>query len=109
MPVQVHQTPNPNARKYILPGRRFAAPLNAAQPEEAAAHPLAQAIFALDGVYNVFLAQDFVTVNKLPARSWDEVEPRVQAAIVHYLATDSAAAPAADPATPQGRHSRVSL
>jgi hypothetical protein len=91
MPVEVHQTPNPNARKFILPGRQFAAPLNASRPEEAAAHPLAQALFALDGVYNVFLAQDFVTVNKLPALAWDEVEPRVQAAIVHYLASDPGA------------------
>ena len=85
MPVQVHQTPNPNARKYILPGRRFGAPLNASRPEEAAAHPLARALLALDGVYNVFLAQDFVTVNKVPALGWDDLEPRVVATIVSYL------------------------
>lgn len=88
MQVQVHQTPNPNARKYILPGRRFAAPLNAARAGEAAAHPLAQALFALDGVYNVFMAQDFVTVNKLPALDWEELEPEVLAVIVDYLAGD---------------------
>lgn len=85
MPVQVHQTPNPNARKFILPGRRFGAPLNASRAEEAAAHPLAQALFALDGVYNVFLAQDFVTVNKVPALAWDDLEPKVLATIVSYL------------------------
>jgi hypothetical protein len=85
MPVQVHQTPNPNARKFILPERRFGAPLNASRPEEAAAHPLAHALFALDGVYNVLLAQDFVTVNKLPPVAWEELEPAVVAAIVTYL------------------------
>ena len=88
MPVQVHQTPNPNARKFILPGRRFGAPLNASSPEEAASHPLAQVLLALDGVYNVFLARDFVTVNKLSAFAWDNLEPKVLAAIVSYLETE---------------------
>ena len=47
--------------------------------------PLAHALFALDGVYNVLLAQDFVTVNKLPPVAWEELEPAVVAAIVTYL------------------------
>lgn len=100
MPVQVHQTPNPNARKFILPGRRFGAPLNASRPEEAACHPLAQALLALDGVYNVFLAQDFVTVNKVPALTWDDLEPKVLASIVTYLETN------AQPAHEQDSESR---
>lgn len=74
MPVQVHGTPNPNARKYTLTERRFAASHNLSSAEAAAAHPPAGSLFALDGVYNVLLAQDFVTVNKRPDVAWEPLE-----------------------------------
>lgn len=77
MPVQAHATPNPNARKYILPERRFAVSLNLSQREAALEHPPAGRLFALDGVYNVLLAQDFVTVNKRPDVPWEPLETEI--------------------------------
>lgn len=77
MTVQVQETPNPNARKYILPGRQFAQPLNVSSGEAAAAHPLTARLFALEPVYNVFLVRDFVTVNKLPDADWTALEPQI--------------------------------
>ena len=47
--------------------------------------PLARALFALGQVYNVFMVQDFVTVNKYPDAAWDELEPAVRQAIAAYL------------------------
>lgn len=85
MSVQVQPTPNPNAMKFTLPARIFARPLSFASPEEAAAHPLAAAIFALGGVYNVFMVQDFVTVNKLPGVAWETLRDPIQKQIERYI------------------------
>lgn len=85
MSVQAKPTPNPNAMKFTLPERLFPKPLSFASPQEAAGHPLAAAIFALDGVYNVFMAQDFVTVNKLPHVAWEDLLEPIQTCIEGYL------------------------
>ncbi|MBW7881246.1 MAG: NifU N-terminal domain-containing protein [Caldilineaceae bacterium] len=85
MSIQAQQTPNPNARKFILPAAYFTKALSFPSVEAAAAHPLAAAIFALDGVYNVFMVQDFVTVNKRPDVDWAALEATIQQAIERYL------------------------
>jgi hypothetical protein len=36
-------------------------------------------------VYNVFLVQDFVTVNKQAEADWEEVDEKVQAIIEKFL------------------------
>jgi hypothetical protein len=64
--------------KFVLAGRRFAHPLSFASAEAAASDPLAARLFALGGIYNVFMVQDFVTVNKLPEVAWDDLVPQVQ-------------------------------
>jgi hypothetical protein len=85
MEIRVQPTPNPNAHKYVLSEKMFALPLNASTAEAAAAHPLAASLFTLDDVYNVLLAQDFVTVNKLPAASWNEVDEAVLRVLAGYF------------------------
>ena len=87
MSVQVQQTPNPNAMKFTLPERIFPSPQSFASGDAAAAHPLAAAIFALGGVYNVFMVQDFVTVNKLPDVEWSVLTVPVQTCIAEYLSS----------------------
>jgi len=85
MPVHIHPTPNPNAHKYTSAGLRFVGPLNASTPQEAAKHPLAARLFALDEVYNVFLVQDFVTVNKVAGAAWGGVDEKAVAIIEEFL------------------------
>ncbi len=85
MSVQPKPTPNPNAMKFNLPVRAFPKPLSFASAQEAAAHPLAAAIFALGGVYNVFMVQDFVTVNKLPDVAWEALLEPIQECIEGFL------------------------
>lgn len=92
MEIQVQQTPNPNARKFILPDARFVKPLSFADSATAAGHPLAAALFALGGIYNVFMVQDFVTVNKYPDVDWDGLEAAICAAIAAYLRSEQSAA-----------------
>jgi hypothetical protein len=79
MPIEVQPTPNPNAMKFVLARKVFGRPLSFASAEAAAGHELAEQIFALPGVYNVFMVQDFVTVNKLPGVPWEPLVAAVQA------------------------------
>jgi hypothetical protein len=85
MAVQVHKTPNPNALKFVLPRKVFARPLNVSTPEQAMQHPVAQQLLALESVYNVFMVQDFVTVNKLPHVPWEGLEETVVRIISQYF------------------------
>ena len=82
--VKVQQTPNPNARKFVLPSKRFATSRNYTLGE-AVDHPLAEQLLTLEGVYNVFLAQDFVTVNKVPQIEWQPLQAVVESLLVEYL------------------------
>ncbi len=86
--VRVQDTPNPNARRFLLDqpvqqearGRFFTDPASAD-------HPLAKALLALDGVTAVLLLPNSVTVTKAEAASWTEVEPSARAALEDFYAT----------------------
>jgi hypothetical protein len=77
--VRFNPTPNPNAGKFtagrvIVEGRSSRSFYNA---DQAAADPLAGALFALEGVASIFMVEDFVTVTKQPDADWSELIPRV--------------------------------
>jgi hypothetical protein len=82
--IEVRQTPNPNARKFVLAETRFAGSHNYALGDEVD-HPLAARLLRLEGVYNVFLAQDFVTVNKVPQVEWSPLQAAVEHTLTDYL------------------------
>ena len=85
MPIQVQPTPNPNAMKFVLGRMVSARPLSFPSAAAAAGHGLAEKIFALEGVYNVFMVQDFVTVNKLPGVPWEPLVAAVQGILTEYI------------------------
>jgi hypothetical protein len=77
--VRFQPTPNPNAGKFvcgrtIVEGRSSRSFYDAGQ---AAADPIAAALFELDGVASIFMVEDFVTVTKQPSADWGELIPRV--------------------------------
>ena len=74
--------------KFVLGGVHFARPQSFPSAAAAAIDPLAAAIFALDGVYNVFMAQDFVTVNKEPAVAWTALTEPICAIIERHFVTE---------------------
>jgi hypothetical protein len=90
--VHVRQTPNPNARKFVLPGVTFSAPVSFPGAEAARHDPLAARLFVLEGVYNVFMVQDFVTVNKRPDVSWEPLESQVLGILSDYFGMQAAEA-----------------
>jgi hypothetical protein len=83
--IEVRQTPNPNARKFVLAGVRFAGSRNYSLGD-VVDEPLAARLLTLEGVYNVLLAQDFVTVNKVPDVEWPVLQAAVESLLADYLA-----------------------
>lgn len=85
--IRFQATPNPNAAKFIA-GRRLVdgnRPRSFATLADAAADPLAAAVFAIDGVAAVFMVEDFVTVTKAADASWARLTPEVTAAMREVL------------------------
>ena len=86
--IQTESTPNPRTLKF-LPGRDVLGAGSRDYPDAAAAadSPLAQAVFAVDGVERVYLGGDFLTVTKSEAIEWPHLKPHVLAVIMdHYTA-----------------------
>lgn len=83
--IQTEATPNPATLKF-LPGQTVLAAGTADFPsaEAAASSPLAQAIFAVEGVTGVFLGHDFVTVTKAEGLDWAHLKPAVLGAIMEH-------------------------
>ena len=55
--------------------------------ERAGGSPLAERLFALDGVAHVLVADNVVTVGKEPSVSWPELKPAIGAALRTHLLT----------------------
>src|ERR1700690_3165824 len=84
--IQTESTPNPASLKF-LPGRPVLGEGTAEYRNagEAGASPLAERLFAVDGVAGVFLGSDFITVTKTDA-DWPHIKPAVLGAIMeHFL------------------------
>jgi hypothetical protein len=76
--------------KFALGRTVFARPLSFPSAEAAHGNLLAEKIFALNGVYNVFMVQDFVTVNKLPEVAWEPLVAAIQIILDAHMARHSA-------------------
>lgn len=75
--IQITPTPNPNAIRIGLSTTVAPKALSFASAALAESDPLAKKLFAVPGVSNVFMINNFVTVNKDPGAEWSAIEPRV--------------------------------
>ena len=84
--IQTEQTPNPSSLKF-LPGQQVMASGTADFPnlEAAARSPLAERLFAIDGVVGVFLSSDFVTVSKRDDTEWYLLKPTILGALMEHF------------------------
>ena len=84
--IQTESTPNPATLKF-LPGQTVLEMGTAdfPGPDMAESSPLAQRLFAVEGVSGVFFGTDFVTVTKAEGKEWDHLKPSLLGAIMeHY-------------------------
>lgn len=80
--VTVSTTPNEHAMKYTLNCNAIESGYKTYKnSQEAGDSPVAKALFAIDGVEQVFLMADFVTVNKKADAKWSNMESAVLDAI----------------------------
>ena len=84
--IQTEETPNPATLKF-LPGREVAGSTTAdfPEPESAGRSPLAERLFAIDGITGVFLGADFVTVTKAEDKEWYLLKPAVLGIIMEHF------------------------
>ena len=90
--VTTQPTPNPNSLKFSIEGHSFIDRGMQAfsSAREAAADPLGAALFALDGVANVFIVPAFVTVTKHPAASWDRLATAIERILLDAIGSSEA-------------------
>ncbi len=77
-------TPNPNAKKFTLDAK-LGSTMNFKTAEDAAGNPFAAAVFATEGVVQVFGVNDFVTVTRRPGADWEPIIDAVKKAAAEHL------------------------
>jgi Fe-S cluster biogenesis protein NfuA len=84
--IQTETTPNPQTLKF-LPGRALLPDGSREFPTvaEAAASPLARALFRLEGVKRVYFGADFLTVTKDPDQDWSYLKAPILAEIMDHF------------------------
>jgi Fe-S cluster biogenesis protein NfuA len=90
MYIETETTPNPATLKF-LPGRQVmpTGTRDFASPEDAAASPLAQALFDLGDVTGVFFGSDFVSVSAAPGVEWAQLKPQVVAMLLDHFVSEA--------------------
>jgi hypothetical protein len=83
-----HATPNPNSLKFTCNNGdtfidRGLESFDTVQ--EADDHPLGRRLFAVQGVENVFIMPEFVTITKHPASDWNAMVPQLRQALSDYF------------------------
>ena len=83
--IQTETTPNPATLKF-LPGRTVMedGTLDMSDAEAARGSPLAQALFAINGVSGVFFGSEFISVTK-SANEWQHLKPAILGAIMEHF------------------------
>lgn len=89
MLIETELTPNPATIKF-LPGRLVMdnGTRDFADPEEAAASPLAEALFNLGDVTGVFFGREFISVTAAPGVEWPTLKPDVLGILLDHFSAN---------------------
>jgi Fe-S cluster biogenesis protein NfuA len=80
-----HHTPNPEAAQFIMSGDVMKKGTKTfSSPELSKGDPLAEALFRIYGVENVFIKENFVTITKSPVVAWTTVMEPIQNALEQH-------------------------
>ncbi len=79
--LEFETTPNPNAIKCVLDRDVSADRLSFFSARDAEEHPVAQCLFAIEGVTHVMLLRDWITVGKTPEAKWGQIKPKIKRAL----------------------------
>lgn len=84
--IETETTPNPSTLKF-LPGQEVmaAGTREFTSDEDAAASPLAAALFSLGDVTGVFFGRDFLSVTAGPGVAWASLKPQVVSVLLDHF------------------------
>lgn len=84
--IETETTPNPATLKF-LPGEQVMAvgTREFTSEEDAAASPLADALFSLGDVTGVFFGREFVSVTAGPGSDWSALKPQVVSVLLDHF------------------------
>ncbi len=82
--VDFEDTPNPNALKCNLDAVVHDGSASFRSREAAQAHPLASAIFEAQGVNNLLLCNDWLTVGRVAGAPWAPIKRAVRDALASH-------------------------
>lgn len=85
--IEAERTPNPNSLKFTSTAGPFSAGdvVAITSMDEIGRHPLGQPLFAIDGVVDVFITPEFVTVSKAGDVEWPDIKTDVEEVLMEYL------------------------
>lgn len=88
--IETETTPNPATLKF-LPGRQVmtAGTREFTSYENAAASPLAEALFDLGDVTGVFFGLDFISVTAAPGAEWPGLKPQVVSILLDHFVSEA--------------------
>lgn len=88
--IETETTPNPATLKF-LPGEQVmpSGTREFLSEEEAAASPLAEALFTLGDVTGVFFGRDFVSVTIAPGSQWSDAKPQVLSVLLDHFVSQT--------------------
>lgn len=92
--IETETTPNPATLKF-LPGEQVmtGGTRDFRDEDDAAASPLATALFDLGDVTGVFFGRDFVSVTAGPGVDWSALKPQVVAILLDHFVSQIFAVP----------------
>lgn len=84
--IQTEDTPNPLVMKFV-PGKPVLSSGTMTFPDKASSwrSPLAEALFSIVGVKEIFFSGDFISVTKTPEYDWVLLKPQVLGNIMEYF------------------------
>jgi hypothetical protein len=84
--IQAERTPNPQSLKFTSTSGQFGDGVVAISSQnEINRHPLGQPLFAIEGVVDVFITPEFVTVSKDETMEWSDLKADVEEVLTEYL------------------------
>tara|TARA_B100000700_G_C14887098_1_gene780929 strand:- start:320 stop:877 length:558 start_codon:yes stop_codon:yes gene_type:complete len=87
--IQTENTPNPSTLKFV-PGEPVMkeGTIFIKNKNESKNSPLAQRIFKIEGIKNIFFGSDFITVSINDSSQWELTKPLVLSAIADHYASN---------------------
>lgn len=89
--IQTEKTPNPNALIF-LPGKEIMGskpPKSYHQDQDVSESPLAEILFNIEGIEDVFFGKDFITISKKASVEWAVLKAPILHSLNDYLQDDN--------------------